>query len=107
MGPRNVRPIIFFQTSLTYILFRIGQYILLQPVLAGRFYPAKVLGRSALRDVLVEWYNGNVYNENDVSAPARTVFTPLECIQAKYREPFHNYTAVSCLSLISAYISKF
>lgn len=79
---------------------RINEYILLKPAPAARFYPAKVLGRSSTYKVHVEWYKDNVYDQGSVTGTMRTVYTPHECAEAKFRDSFSTYTSVSIASLV-------
>ncbi|KAF8194528.1 hypothetical protein BJ912DRAFT_1057013 [Pholiota molesta] len=69
----------------------LGAYILLKPIPSARFYPAQVLGRTSTQSVHVEWYSGNVYYTHDNPPSPISVFTPLECLQAKNRDSLFSY----------------
>ncbi|KAF8956481.1 hypothetical protein BDZ97DRAFT_1958322 [Flammula alnicola] len=70
----------------------LGTFILLKPKPSARFYPAKVLGRSSPIQVHVEWYNDNIYQADDDPLVTISVFTPNQCLHAKYCDTFFEYT---------------
>ncbi|KAF8150339.1 hypothetical protein BJ912DRAFT_938259 [Pholiota molesta] len=78
---------------LNFLHIRLGEFILLRPFPTAHFYPAKILGRVLTHQVWVEWYGGNVYqSDDDIPLDPCSIFTALECLQAKFQDNIFLYT---------------
>ncbi|PPQ81362.1 hypothetical protein CVT26_014503 [Gymnopilus dilepis] len=72
--------------------YMIDEYILLRPEGSTRYFPAKVLGRSSTSQAHLQWYKGNIY-QDETEAPEDSLTTshPGACLIAYFYENY-DYT---------------